>query len=340
MAPISALNFVVISLAIILLLLGRSGASQCCFGVLGLSASFAVLGYAYGVPLLYGSSQYTSMALHTGASFVVLAMGGLAASSDGGLLALVWIESPSTHLMRRLLPAAVLIPALVGFVVLRNPISQIDPRLAAALIVIFNIILFSAMVLRSALIVYRLQIDKQKAENLSQIDALTQLLNRRGFELAADQELMRWQRFETPFSLVLLDIDHFKSINDLHGHLMGDAVLQKLATAWAKQIRTVDMMARYGGEEFVLICLGTDGDGAFTLAEKLRETTLKTSITEFGFAASVSCGVASVGEDGTSLQALLQSADGALYQAKSQGRNRTFRAASLTRVRNAASGSR
>jgi diguanylate cyclase (GGDEF)-like protein len=196
------------------------------------------------------------------------------------------------------------------------------------------------MVLRSALTVYRLQIEKQKAENLSQIDPLTQVLNRRGFELAADRELMRWRRFETPFSLVLLDIDHFKSINDLHGHLMGDAILQKLANAWARQIRAVDLMARYGGEEFVLICLGTDGDGAFTLAEKLRETTLKTSITEFGFAGSVSCGVASGGEDGTSLQALLQSADGALYQAKSQGRNRTFRAASLTRVRNAASGSR
>jgi len=108
----------------------------------------------------------------------------------------------------------------------------------------------------------------------------------------------------------------------------------------AKQIRAVDMMARYGGEEIVLICHGTEGDGAFTLAEKLRETNLETSITEFGFAVSVSCGVASVGQDGTSLQALLESADGALYQAKSQGRNRTFRAAPFTRVRNATSGFR
>jgi diguanylate cyclase (GGDEF)-like protein len=272
------------------------------------------------------------MALQTGVSFLVLAWGGMAAGSDGGLLALVWIEGPSVHLMRRLLPASVLVPALVGFVVLRNPISRIDPRLAAALIVVFNIVLFSGMVLRSALIVYRLQIEKQKAESVSQIDPLTQVLNRRGFDLAVNQELMRWQRFKTPFSLAILDIDHFKSINDQHGHLMGDAVLQKLAAVWSRQIRSVDMLARYGGEEFVVICLGTDTDGAFTLAEKLREASLETSFTEFGFAVSVSCGVACVGKDGTSRDALLQSADGALYRAKSDGRNRTLRADPLLGV--------
>ncbi len=326
MAPITAVNFVILSLALTLLSRRKIAASQCCFAILGLSSTFAVLSYAYGVPFLYGSSRYTSMALHTGVCFFLLALGGLAASSDGGVLALVWIEGPSTHLMRRLLPAAVLIPAFVGFVVLRNPFSQIDPRLAAALIVIFNIVLFSAMVLRSALIVYRLQIDKQKAESLSQIDALTQVLNRRGFELALSQELMRWHRFKTPFSLVLIDIDYFKSINDLHGHLMGDAVLQKLATAWNRQVRGVDMLARYGGEEFALICLGSDADGAFTLAEKLREASLETSIVEFGFAVSVSCGIASVGQDGICRDALLQSADRALYKAKSEGRNRTLHA--------------
>jgi diguanylate cyclase (GGDEF)-like protein len=325
MAPISATNFIICSLAVILLLRGRSNASQVCFGVLGLSSLFAVLGYAYGVPLLYGSSHYTAMALHTGASFLVLALGSLAASSDGGLLAVIWIEGASKHLIGRLLPASILVPALVGFAILRNPISPIDPRLAAALIVLLNIVLFSAMVLRSAVVVHRLQVDKQKAESLSKIDALTQVLNRRGFDLVLGRELMRWQRFKTPFSLVLIDIDNFKSINDAHGHLMGDAVLQKLAAAWSKQIRGVDVLARYGGEEFVLICIGTDADGACTLADKLREASLESSTSEFGFAVSVSCGVASAGEDGISSLALLQSADGALYKAKSEGRNRTVR---------------
>ena len=151
--------------------------------------------------------------------------------ATAGLLAIVWIDGVSSHLVRRLLPASVLVPALVGFVILRNPISRIDPRLAAAVIVLLNIVIFSAMVLRASLVVYRLQGAKQSAEILSKVDPLTQVLNRRGLELAIDRELMRWQRFKTKFSLVIMDIDHFKSVNDRHGHLMGDAVLQKLAEA-------------------------------------------------------------------------------------------------------------
>jgi diguanylate cyclase (GGDEF)-like protein len=121
---------------------------------------------------------------------------------------------------------------------------------------------------------------------------------------------------------------------------MGDAVLQKLAAAWSRQVRGIDILARYGGEEFVVICLGTNAEGAFTLAEKLRETSLETSITEFGFAVSVSCGVASAGKDGSSRDALLHSADGALYKAKSDGRNRTLRAGSLAGVMDATAGVR
>jgi diguanylate cyclase (GGDEF)-like protein len=329
MAPITAANFIVVSVALIYLSRGKRGASQLCFGVLGFSSLFAVLGYAYGVPLLYGSIHYTAMALHTGAAFLVLAIGGLAASSDGGLLAILWIEGASPHLVRRLLPASVIIPAAVGFVILRNPISRIDPRLAAALIVLLNIVLFSAVVLRSSLVVYRLENDKQRAEHLSKIDPLTQVLNRRGFEDALDQELTRWQRFKGSFSVVLIDIDHFKFINDRRGHLMGDAVLQKLTRAWSGQIRSVDVLARYGGEEFVLIGIGTDAEGAFKVAEKLREASLETSIAEFGFAVAISCGIATAGDDGSSREELLQSADGALYKAKSEGRNRTIRADSM-----------
>jgi diguanylate cyclase (GGDEF)-like protein len=337
MAPITAANFIIVSLAVLFILRGRRGASQVFFAVLGFSSLFAVLGYAYGVPLLYGSNRYTAMALHTGASFLLLALGGLAASSDGGLLALVWIEGPSTYLVRRLLPASVLIPALTGLVILRNPISRIDPRLAAALIVILNIVLFALMVIHSSLTVYRLQIEKQKAESLSHVDPLTQSLNRRGLDLAIDQEFMRWRRFKTPFSLVMIDIDHFKSINDQHGHLMGDAVLQKLTASWRKQVRSVDVLARYGGEEFVLISLGTNSNGGFSIAEKLREESLRTSTIEFGFTVSVSCGIATVGEHGANGKDLLQSADSALYKAKSEGRNRTIRADSLRMVETTAS---
>jgi diguanylate cyclase (GGDEF)-like protein len=87
--------------------------------------------------------------------------------------------------------------------------------------------------------------------------------------------VMRWQRFKTIFSIVLIDLDHFKPINDRHGHLMADPVLQKLAEAWSEQIRGVDVLARYGGEEFVLISIGTNSEGAFRVADKLRESTLE-----------------------------------------------------------------
>jgi diguanylate cyclase (GGDEF)-like protein len=135
----------------------------------------------------------------------------------------------------------------------------------------------------------------------------------------------------------MIDIDHFKSINDQHGHLMGDAVLQKLTASWRKQVRSVDVLARYGGEEFVLISLGTNSNGGFSIAEKLREESLRTSTIEFGFTVSVSCGIATVGEHGANGKDLLQSADSALYKAKSEGRNRTIRADSLRMVETTAS---
>jgi diguanylate cyclase (GGDEF)-like protein len=96
-------------------------------------------------------------------------------------------------------------------------------------------------------------------------------------------------------------------------------------------------LARYGGEEFVLISLGTNSSGAFSIAEKVREASLRTSTLEFGFRVSVSCGIATVGEHGTNRTDLLQSADLALYKAKSAGRNRTIQADSLPIVETATS---
>ena len=323
MAHISAINFVILSLGLFLLARGKRNASQLCFAIVGFGALFAVLGYAYGVPLLYGSVRYTAMALHTGASFLILAIGGLAASSEGGVLAIIWVEDAGSHLVRRLFPASLFVPAVIGVVVLRNPLIMIDPRLAAALIVLFNILLFSAMVLSTSLTLHKMQSEKEAAEHLSQIDPLTGLLNRRALERALDLEFERWERFRAPFSVLMIDIDRFKSINDQYGHLMGDVVLQKLSAAWAKQTRGVDLLARFGGEEFVLVALGTTSQSAFTVAEKIRATTLEISNVEFGFKVTVSCGIATVGMNGASRQDLLRQADAAGYEAKAAGRNCT-----------------
>jgi diguanylate cyclase (GGDEF)-like protein len=155
-------------------------------------------------------------------------------------------------------------------------------------------------------------------------DALTGLANRRQFYEVLGREFERAHRFGTPLSLILLDIDDFKQINDTRGHLAGDAVLHGVAATLAELIREIDMAARYGGEEFAILLPQTAQDGAAQLAERLRREIAARPI-RFGpdeiDGITASFGVAAGPEDSMTQIDLIASADAALYQAKRDGKN-------------------
>jgi two-component system cell cycle response regulator len=162
-------------------------------------------------------------------------------------------------------------------------------------------------------------------EQLATIDALTMLRNRRAFVEVVHTELARAGRYELPLSLVLLDIDHFKSINDTHGHAAGDQVLSSIGRLLGRSLRTSDVGARWGGEEFVLALTSTALAGAAQLAERLRTAVRELQIAVSGEALSVSAslGVAEY-RPGEPLEALVDRADRAMYEAKASGRDRVI----------------
>ena len=156
-------------------------------------------------------------------------------------------------------------------------------------------------------------------------DQLTSLLNRREFDRILAEERERSRRFGHPFGLVLLDIDHFKSVNDTHGHPVGDVVLQEVASRLVHSLRDVDRAARFGGEEFALIIMQADRKIAREAAERACELVRRAPfVLDSGLELriTISAGVASMPADALSRDELVAAADKALYAAKAQGRNR------------------
>lgn len=165
----------------------------------------------------------------------------------------------------------------------------------------------------------------EKIYKLATTDGLTGLSNHRTFQLALTNMLNRANRQQSPISLVLCDLDHFKHINDTFGHPFGDSVLQEVSRVLASTIRTVDLAGRYGGEEFVLLLENSSGQGAIKQAERVRQAIADLSLQHQGesIKISISLGIASFPKDADNKNDLITRADQALYQAKKTGRNRT-----------------
>jgi len=162
-------------------------------------------------------------------------------------------------------------------------------------------------------------------ELLSRRDGLTGALNRREFDRLFPAELSRAVRYKHNLSLIMIDLDYFKEVNDTHGHLTGDHVLKIFAALVETTIRNIDQFFRYGGEEFVLILPEVDREGACILAERIRALVENTN---FGLASNepvhitISAGIANYPKHGTSEKEIINTADKMLYQAKHDGRNR------------------
>lgn len=173
------------------------------------------------------------------------------------------------------------------------------------------------------MVTYRLAADQQK---LASTDALTGVMNRRSLEWEAARLLARCSRTGETLGVMMIDVDHFKSINDRHGHLVGDEVLRHLTAVAQKSIRCGDYLARYGGEEFCILLPASIEKDAWILAERLRQVFASTSI-EFGgevLRSTISIGIADSAHAGLDFASLIVAADKAMYRAKQDGRNRVI----------------
>jgi diguanylate cyclase (GGDEF)-like protein len=179
----------------------------------------------------------------------------------------------------------------------------------------------AAVALRSAELLRRVR-------QLAITDGLTQLSNRRAFDRALDREIGRAARADGRLTILLIDVDHFKALNDEYGHITGDTVLRQISRALQRSVRSYDTIARYGGEEFAAVLPGCSAGLAIKLADRMR-VAVQDAPTEVNVTASV--GVATFPYDGADASTLLRSADRALYASKRAGRNRV-RSAEQARI--------
>ncbi len=168
-----------------------------------------------------------------------------------------------------------------------------------------------------------------KVQELSQKDGLTNLYLHRVFEEKLYEEYKRARRYKTRLSLIMLDIDHFKNVNDTYGHIVGDKILKVIAKVIAEKSQPPLLAARYGGEEFVVICPAFTKNKAVKLAEEIRHDVARSSVPVKGgeyISVTISAGVASLKASIKSADVLLKNADDALYKAKENGRNQVVTA--------------
>ena len=324
MAPVTAFSFVVVAVA--LLMQGGKPLFRIVSQALLLAAAFGpilgIVGYLYGVPLLYGSTHYTAMAFHTGTGLLILIFGILIAGSDEGIVRIFLSDTSGGILARVAIPAALGVPVLLGYVFIHGDFNFHEARLGSALIVISNAAVFAALIWMLAFHLQARELQWSRATRHANMDSLTGLMNRRYFERRLSEEIKRCERFDGVFSLILFDIDHFKGLNDSMGHLVGDQVLHAVAQIIKTSLRETDIVCRFGGEEFVVITAQTDSQHAMYAAEKVRKFVEEARFDgQAQLRTTISAGISNYPFDGKSRGQLLKAADVALYSAKGCGRN-------------------
>ena len=161
-----------------------------------------------------------------------------------------------------------------------------------------------------------------RMKQLAYVDGLTGIHNRRFFEMRIVEELERAGRFQGRMSAIMVDIDHFKKLNDEFGHLLGDEILRSVSSILKQQLRKMDMVCRYGGDEFAILVPETAGENAIRVAEKLRRQVETHHFPGVPRPVTISCGVADYPTHGITRDEVMAAADSALYTAKQAGRNR------------------
>jgi diguanylate cyclase (GGDEF)-like protein len=221
------------------------------------------------------------------------------------------LMKPRTYLL--LAGLIIVLAAAVTWLELANLLDS-SPWLHAAVILLSNLLLLLGCiaVIRAAV--------RDRLEYYASIDPLTGIMNRVSFWRVLEREIRRVERYRRPLAMIMLDIDHFKSLNDARGPQVGDKVLKSMAAEIKKKIREIDFFARIGGEEFLILAPETEREQALNLAEKIRETVAATAFPDAG-PVTVSLGVAQFCA-GDRADLLLKRVDEAMTRAKAQGRNR------------------
>ncbi|MDH3354249.1 MAG: diguanylate cyclase [Chromatiales bacterium] len=216
------------------------------------------------------------------------------------------------------------IPEFQWYLIVEQESNPSDQHILKAL---FINILLSLLVSTIVFFFIKKMVDKhqQQLEKMATTDKLTGVANRGLFELLLEQSIKNYRRRKSALTIIMLDIDHFKRINDQHGHLVGDQVLRHIAATIAKNVRHSDTVCRWGGEEFILLLPDCDLTQAYDLAEQIRIAieSHQINIHENSIYMTASFGVSEYSETEESI-ALIRRADQALYQAKSMGRNRVI----------------
>lgn len=268
------------------------------------AAGYAILGEARGIApvilslvLMFGIFGMSPRQL---AANMLFALGVFGAA----FTAVVWMDEPGRKPALELAYAGMVVLVLVGSTFIAIRLQRIRRRLTRQ---------------KQALTAALAQIG-----HLATHDELTGLVNRRRMTELMAVEQQRCMRNARPLILALLDLDHFKHINDTHGHAAGDQVLRAFAATVQATLRSTDVLARWGGEEFVLMLYDTEPASAGPLLERVRQAVqaCETPTASGRLQATVSIGLA-VGEPGETVEHILERADEALYQAKTRGRNRT-----------------
>lgn len=226
-----------------------------------------------------------------------------------------WVAEPDTVAVVPLKDAALGVVGVVA--VWRSDGEALDPDAISTLEVLAP---YAALLMLQARALGDLREDAARAAH----DGLTGIPNRRAFDARLDAVIRSYHRYGRPFSLILLDVDHFKRINDTHGHEAGDAVLRAVAARVAGSVRDVDFVARYGGEEFAVLLPETGLAGAVGTADRLRRSVAEFPVEWRGIEipVTISLGVAAVPECVANARDVLGAADQALYASKKAGRNR------------------
>ena len=214
-----------------------------------------------------------------------------------------------------------------GVLISLSFIGALAAQMAPVLLVAYIVTMFSSDI----------HFGLNRARMLAETDDLTGALNTRGFAIAASRLFGQGVRYQRPTSILMVDSDNLKAVNDTHGHDAGNGMLRQLSRIIQAELRTTDVLARYGGDEFIVLLPETPAQGAVIVAERIREMMANSPLEAHGkpVKCTVSIGAASFPEDGVSLDAIVARADRAMYHAKSTGRDKVVR---FSEIRSAPTG--
>lgn len=319
--------------ALSLMLLGSLGLAVCRLRWIAAAQGLALVAIAvalyalstFGYRIGAGMGPFAPVAIHTALLFLLLALGWLAARPEVGMMRVLSADSFGGALARRALLPSLLIPSVLSYgaqtLQLRGVLS---PEATVTLLAVSSGGLVAWIIWSVSALLDRVERQQRETRDLRQdanTDALTQLGNRREFQQVIEGLLRRRRDEDAVFSLLMLDLDRFKTYNDAFGHVAGDQALRITAALLKAALRPGDVAVRYGGEEFAVLLPGIDGRRAVLVAERIRR--------DFHTAdwphrlITVSIGVAQ-GRPGESPEALVARADQALYAAKQAGRDRVL----------------